>query len=72
VAKIAAIKICKYYSEEYSSDFLSVMPTNLYGPNDNFSLRASHLLPALLRKFHIAKLKSEGKGDQIKNDIEIF
>jgi len=72
VAKIAAIKMCRYYNEEYGSDFVSVMPTNLYGPNDNFNLETSHVLPALLRKFHLAKLNSEGKHDQIKNDIELF
>jgi GDP-L-fucose synthase len=72
VAKIAAIKMCRYYNEEYGSDFVSVMPTNLYGPNDNFNLETSHVLPALLRKFHLAKLTSEGNQDQIKKDIEVF
>jgi GDP-L-fucose synthase len=72
VAKIAAIKMCRYYNEEYGSDFVSVMPTNLYGPNDNFNLETSHVLPALLRKFHLAKLTCERNQDQIKKDIEIF
>ena len=72
VAKIAAIKMCRYYNEEYGSDFVSVMPTNLYGPNDNFNLETSHVLPALLRKFHLAKLTSEGNQAQIKKDIELF
>ena len=55
VAKIAAIKLCRYYNEQYGTDFLSVMPTNLYGPNDNFDINNSHVLPALIRKFHEAK-----------------
>jgi GDP-L-fucose synthase len=56
VAKIAAIKLCRYYNEQYGTNFLSVMPTNLYGPNDNFNLQNSHVLPALIRKFHEAKI----------------
>jgi GDP-L-fucose synthase len=56
VAKIAAIKMCRYYNEQYKTDFMSVMPTNLYGQNDNYDLAASHLLPAFIRKFHLAKL----------------
>ncbi len=55
VAKIAAIKLCRYYNEQYGSNFISVMPTNLYGPNDNFDLEKSHVVPALIRKFHEAK-----------------
>lgn len=55
VAKIAAIKLCRYFNIQYGCDFLSVMPTNLYGPHDNFDLETSHVLPALLRKFHEAK-----------------
>lgn len=56
IAKIAAIKLCRYYDEQHGTDFISVMPTNLYGPNDNFDLETSHVLPALLRKFHEAKV----------------
>jgi GDP-L-fucose synthase len=56
VAKIAGIKLCESYNREYGTDFRSVMPTNLYGINDNFDLKTSHVLPALLRKFHEAKL----------------
>jgi GDP-L-fucose synthase len=56
VAKIAAIKLCRYYNAQYSADFISVMPTNLYGPNDNFDLETSHVLPALIRRFHEAKV----------------
>ena len=55
VAKIAAIKLCESYNREYGTDFRSVMPTNLYGPNDNFDLQTSHVLPALLRKMHEAR-----------------
>lgn len=56
VAKIAGIKMCQSYNEQYGTNFVSVMPTNLYGPNDNFDLQSSHVLPALIRKFHDAKV----------------
>lgn len=56
IAKIAGIKMCESYNREYGTDFRSVMPTNLYGPNDNFDLQTSHALPALIRKFHEARL----------------
>jgi GDP-L-fucose synthase len=55
IAKIAGIKLCESYNRQYGTDFRSLMPTNLYGPNDNFDLQSSHVLPALLRKFHEAK-----------------
>jgi GDP-L-fucose synthase len=55
IAKIAGIKLCQAYAREYGANFISAMPTNLYGPNDNFDLLSSHVLPALLRKAHIAK-----------------
>jgi GDP-L-fucose synthase len=55
IAKIAGIKLCQAYRKQYGCDFISAMPTNLYGPNDNFDLNASHVLPALIRKFHDAK-----------------
>ena len=57
VAKIAGIKMCQAYNRQYGTNFLTVMPTNLYGPNDNFDLKTSHVLPALIRKFHEAKIK---------------
>lgn len=57
VAKIAGIKMCQAHNRQYGTNFLSVMPTNLYGPNDNFDLKTSHVLPALIRKFHEAKIK---------------
>ncbi|MBK9097113.1 MAG: GDP-L-fucose synthase [bacterium] len=59
IAKIAGIKLCENYFRQYCSNFYSVMPTNLYGPNDNFDLQTSHVLPAFIRKFHEAKEKNE-------------
>ena len=59
IAKIAGIKLCESYKRQYGCDFISVMPTNLYGPNDNYNLNNSHVLPALIRKFHDAKEKKE-------------
>jgi GDP-L-fucose synthase len=59
IAKIAGIKLCEGYRKQYGDDFISAMPTNLYGPNDNFDLTASHVLPALMRKFHEAKVSGE-------------
>lgn len=61
IAKIAGIKMCDAYRSQYGSDFISVMPTNLFGPNDNYDLNTSHVLPALLRKFHEAKEKGESE-----------
>jgi len=65
VAKIAGIKLCQAYRRQYGSDFISAMPTNLYGPNDNFDLASSHVLPALIRKFHDAKTNGSA-------DVEIW
>jgi GDP-L-fucose synthase len=59
IAKIAGIKMCDAYRSQHGCNFISVMPTNLYGPNDNYSLQTSHVLPALIRKFHEAKLNNE-------------
>lgn len=59
IAKIAGIRICKHYNKQYGTNFISVMPTNLYGPNDNFDLETSHVMPALIRKFHEAKVNNE-------------
>jgi GDP-L-fucose synthase len=59
IAKIAGIRLCKHYNQQYGTNFISVMPTNLYGPNDNFDLQTSHVMPALIRKFHEAKVKNE-------------
>ena len=63
IAKISGIKMCESYFRQYGDNFISVMPTNLYGPNDNFDLTSSHVLPALIRKFHEAK---EGKEDFVE------
>lgn len=59
IAKITGIKLCDAYRHQYGCDFISVMPTNLYGPNDNYDLKTSHVLPALIRKFHEAKVNNE-------------
>jgi len=69
IAKITAIKLCRYYNEQYGTDFISVMPTNLYGPNDNFNLETSHVLAGLIRKFHLAKLFANNEYELIKNDF---
>ncbi|MBU2916039.1 GDP-L-fucose synthase family protein [Reichenbachiella agariperforans] len=61
IAKIAGIKLCETYRDQYGVDFISGMPTNLYGPNDNYDLNNSHVLPALIRKFHTAKVNNESK-----------
>jgi Nucleoside-diphosphate-sugar epimerases len=58
IAKISGLKMCEYYNKQYGAKFISVMPTNLYGPNDNYDLENSHVLPALLRKFHEAKMNN--------------
>jgi GDP-L-fucose synthase len=72
VAKIAGVKMCQSYNRQYSTSFISVMPTNLYGPNDNFDLETSHVLPALIRKFHLAKLAAQGDWDAIVQDETRF
>jgi GDP-L-fucose synthase len=59
IAKIAGVELCRAYRQQYGCDFISAMPTNVYGPNDNFDLQHSHVLPALMRKFHDAKVKGE-------------
>jgi len=65
IAKIAGIKMCENFREQYGNNFISVMPTNLYGPNDNYDLETSHVLPALIRKFHEAKINN-------KPEVEIW
>jgi len=72
VAKIAGIKMCQAYNRQHGTKFISVMPTNLYGPNDNFDLQTSHVLPALIRKFHLGKLASKGDWETIEKDEKIF
>tara|TARA_B100000768_G_scaffold182065_1_gene209274 strand:- start:38682 stop:39623 length:942 start_codon:yes stop_codon:yes gene_type:complete len=61
IAKIAGIKMCEAYRDQYGVNFISAMPTNLYGPNDNYDLKTSHVLPALLRKFHEAKVSGDSE-----------
>jgi GDP-L-fucose synthase len=70
VAKISAIKLCRYYNEQYGTNFISVMPTNLYGLNDNFNLETAHVIPALLRKFHLGKLLKKRDFELIIKDIK--
>ena len=69
IAKIAGIKMCESYHRQYGSNFISIMPTNLYGPKDNFDLETSHVLPALIRKIHLGKSLSENDWDSIKSDF---
>ena len=59
IAKIAALKTCEYFNKQYKTNFISLQPTNLYGYNDNFDLKSSHVLPALIRKFHEAKINKK-------------
>lgn len=68
IAKIAGIKMCEAYNAQYGRKYVSVMPTNLYGPNDSYDLSNSHVLPALIRKFHLAKLAQSGSLDEIVKD----
>ena len=70
IAKIAGIKMCESYNLQYGTNFISVMPTNLYGPNDNFDLETSHVLPALLRKMILGKYLHNNDFDSIKSDLE--
>ncbi len=72
VAKIAGIKMCQSYNRQYGTGFLAVMPTNLYGPNDNYDLETSHVLPALIRKFHLAGLAAQGDWEGIEKDESEF
>jgi GDP-L-fucose synthase len=70
IAKIAAIKLCRYYNEQYGTNFISVMPTNLFGPGDNFNFETSHVLPALMRKIHLAHLLSARRFEEIRKDVQ--
>lgn len=71
IAKIAGIKLCESYNIQYGTNFISVMPTNLYGPNDNFDLANSHVLPALIRKLLLGRYLEENNWDAIKRDFEV-
>jgi GDP-L-fucose synthase len=68
IAKIAGLKMCQSYNREYGTRYISVMPNNLFGINDNFDLQTSHVLPALIRKFHLAKLAAAGDWEGVKSD----
>ena len=70
IAKIAGIKMCESYNIQYGTNFISVMPTNLYGPNDNFDLEKSHVLPALIRKIYLGKCLEENNWEAIKKDLD--
>ncbi|MDX8339279.1 GDP-L-fucose synthase [Draconibacterium sp. IB214405] len=69
IAKIAGLKMCESYNLQYGTNFISVMPTNLYGPNDNFNLETSHVLPAMVRKIHLSKCLLENNWDAIRADL---
>ncbi len=72
VAKIAGIKLCESYNRQYGTQYRAVMPTNLYGPNDNYDLLNSHVLPAMIRKFHLAKLAMDDKPEAIQKDERVY
>lgn len=72
LAKISAIKLCKYYNEQYGTNFISVMPTNQYGLGDNYNMETAHLLPMLLRRFYLAKLLKAGNFEAIKSDLNKY
>ena len=72
IAKIAGIKMCESYNRQYGTDYRSVMPTNLYGPHDNFHLENSHVIPAMIRKYHLAKLAMQGDLNGIQKDEAFF
>lgn len=69
IAKIAGLKMCESFNLQYGTNYIAVMPTNLYGPNDNFDLVSSHVLPAMIRKIHLARLLMEGKREAIRKDL---
>lgn len=69
IAKIAGLKMCESFNLQYGTNYIAVMPTNLYGPNDNFDLEKSHVLPAMIRKIHLAKCLMEGDWDAIAKDL---
>jgi len=77
IAKITGVKLCENYNRQYGCDFISAMPTNLYGPNDNYDLKTSHVLPALLRKFHEANINKEsyvevwGSGKPLREFLHV-
>ena len=72
LAKIAAIKLCHYYNKQYGTNFISLMPTNQYGIGDNFNMETAHLLPMIMRRFHLAKLLANGNFEAIKKDLKRY
>ena len=70
IAKIAGLKMCESYNLQYGTNYIAVMPTNLYGPNDNFHLENSHVMPAMMRKVYLAKLIHDGEWDKISIDLD--
>ena len=71
IAKIAGLKMCESYNLQYGTNYIAVMPTNLYGPNDNFHLENSHVMPAMMRKVYLAKLIHDGNWEAISRDLDI-
>ena len=71
IAKIAGLKMCESYNLQYGTNYIAVMPTNLYGPNDNFHLENSHVMPAMMRKVYLAKLIADNNWDMIRKDLSI-
>ena len=71
IAKISGLKMCESFNIQYGTNYIAVMPTNLYGPNDNFHLENSHVLPAMIRKIHLAKCLNEGDWEAVRKDIDL-
>lgn len=71
IAKIAGLKMCESFNLQYGTNYIAVMPTNLYGPNDNFHLENSHVLPAMMRKLHLAKCLNEGDWEAVRRDLNL-
>lgn len=71
IAKIAGLKMCESFNLQYDTNYIAVMPTNLYGPNDNFDLERSHVLPAMIRKIHLAHCLKQGDWDAIRKDLTL-
>lgn len=69
LAKVSALKMCEFYNKQYGTNFISLMPTNLFGENDNFNMETAHLLPMIIRRFHLAKLYEENKINEIMYDF---
>lgn len=71
IAKIAGLKMCESFNLEYGTNYIAVMPTNLYGPNDNFHLENGHVLPSIVRKIHLANCLNEGREDDLRLDLNV-